>query len=106
MALRAEAGGLQHDWPQVRPKRAILAALTETFQTPLSRWDEVIMEPPGGAVVNSEIVVLNATGKPSFNRRRGIITVEAPMKSQPPEDKPQYCSDKTPAHNMWYIPEA
>jgi hypothetical protein len=34
--------------------------------------DEGIMEPPGDAVVNSEIVVLNATGKPSFNPLRDI----------------------------------
>jgi hypothetical protein len=72
MALPAEAGWLQLDWPQVRPQRAILATLTETFQTPLFRWDEGIMEPPGDAVVNSEIVVLNATGKPSFNPLRDI----------------------------------
>jgi hypothetical protein len=45
------------------------------------------MEPPGDAVENSEIVDLNATGKPSFNPRRDI-TVAAPTKSQPPEDKP------------------
>jgi hypothetical protein len=87
MALRAKAGWLQRDWPQVRPQRAILAALTERFQTPLFRWDGGIMEPPGDAVVNSEIAVFNAAGKPSFSPRKDII-VAAPMKGQLPEDKP------------------
>jgi hypothetical protein len=45
------------------------------------------MEPPGDAVVNSEIAVFNAAGKPSFSPRKDII-VAAPMKGQLPEDKP------------------